>query len=65
MAATLALTNAIAKAGSTEPKAIAQALRTEQVATPFGPISFYAKGEPVGIGFSIYQVRDGRYVQVQ
>ena len=65
VAATLALTNAIAKAGSTEPKAIAQALRTEQVATPFGPISFDAKGEPVGIGFSIYQVRDGRYVQVQ
>ena len=65
VAATLALTNAIAKAGSTEPKAIAQALRTEKVATPFGPISFDAKGEPVGIGFSIYQVRDGRYVQVQ
>ena len=44
---------------------MAQALRTEKVATPFGPISFDAKGEPVGIGFSIYQVRDGRYVQVQ
>ena len=65
VAATLALTNAIAKAGSAKPEAIIAKLRTEQVATPFGSISFDAKGEPVGIGFSIYQVRNGEYVQVQ
>nr|WP_245529495.1 branched-chain amino acid ABC transporter substrate-binding protein [Desulfobulbus propionicus] len=65
IAATLALTHALAKAGSTDPEAVAQALRSEEVATPFGHIKFDAKGEPIGIGFSIYQVKDGQYVQVQ
>lgn len=65
IAATLALTNALAKAGSTDPEAVAKALRNEEVATPFGTIRFDAKGEPIGIGFSIYQVRDGQYVHVQ
>ncbi len=63
--ATLALTNAIAKAGSTDPDAIAKMLHTEEVDTPFGKIKFDAKGDPIGIGFSIYQVREQKYVQVQ
>ena len=65
VAATLALTNAIAKAGSTDPDAMAAAFRTNDVATPFGTIKFDAKGDPLGIGFSIYQVKNGQYVQVQ
>jgi len=65
IAATLTLTNAIARAGSTDPEAVAKVLRTEEVATPFGNIKFDAKGEPIGIGFSIYQVKGGQYVQVQ
>ncbi|MCL2458038.1 MAG: branched-chain amino acid ABC transporter substrate-binding protein [Desulfobulbus sp.] len=65
VAAALALTNAIAKAGSTDPEAVAPILRSEQVATPFGPIGFDAKGEPVGIGVSLYQVRNGQFVQVR
>ena len=63
--ATLALVNAIEKAGSTDPDAIAKALHTEAVETPFGKIKFDEKGDPIGIGFSIYQVKDGKYVQVQ
>jgi len=63
--ATLALTNAIAKAGSTDPKAVATALHNEEVDTPFGKIKFDDKGDPIGIGFSIYQVQEGKYVQVQ
>ena len=65
VAAALALTNAIAKAGSADPEAVAHALRTEEVATPFGAIKFDARGEPVGIGFSIYQVNNGQFVQVR
>jgi branched-chain amino acid transport system substrate-binding protein len=65
VAATLALTNAIATAGSTDPEAMASVLRTQKVATPFGDIQFDAKGEPIGIGFSIYQVQNGTYVQIQ
>jgi branched-chain amino acid transport system substrate-binding protein len=63
--AVLALTNAIAKAGSTDPEAVARALRTDEVDTPFGRIRFDDRGDPIGIGFSIYQVRDGKYVQVR
>lgn len=65
IAAALALTNALSKAGSTESAAVAKALQSYDVATPFGNIRFDAKGEPVGIGFSIYQVRNGQFVQVQ
>lgn len=65
IAAALALTHAMSKAGSAEPDAVAKALRSDEVATPFGNIKFDAKGEPVGIGFSIYQVQNGQFVQVQ
>jgi branched-chain amino acid transport system substrate-binding protein len=65
IAAALALTHAIRKAGSTESDAVARALQNYDVSTPFGNIRFDAKGDPVGIGFSIYQVRNGQFVQVQ
>ena len=64
VAAALALTNALAKAGSTSPDALAKALHSEEVATPFGTIKFDAKGDPIGIGFSVYQVQNGQYVQI-
>lgn len=63
--ATLALTHALTKSGSTDQEAVAKALRSEKVATPFGAIQFDATGEPIGIGFSIYQVQNGQYVQVR
>jgi len=65
VAAALALTNALAKAGSTDPAAIAKVLHTEDVATPFGKIHFDEKGDAIGVGFSMYQVKDGQYVQVK
>jgi branched-chain amino acid transport system substrate-binding protein len=65
VAATLALTNALAKAGSTDQAAIAKVLQSENVPTPFGDIRFDKKGDAIGVGFSIYQVKDGKYVQVQ
>ena len=65
VAATLALTNALAKAGSINQETMAKVLRSDKVATPFGAIQFDAKGEPIGIEFSIYQVQNGQYVQVR
>lgn len=65
VAASLALTHALAKAGSTDPAALAKVLHNDEVATPFGHIKFDAKGEPIGIGFSLYQVKNGQYVQVR
>ena len=65
IAASLALTNALAQAGSTDPEAIARILHEQEAATPLGNIKFDPTGEPIGIGFTMYQVQDGRYVQVQ
>jgi len=63
-AAALAVTNALAKAGSTDSGEIAAVLKGEDVATPFGNIRFDERGDATGVGFSVYQVRDGKYVQV-
>jgi len=64
-AATQALLNAIEKAGSTDYDAVAKALKTEYVETPLGKIKFDSKGDAIGIGFSIYQVQNGKYVEMK
>ena len=62
-AAALALLNAIEKAGSTEYSAVEKALRSEYIDTPVGNISFDAKGDAIGVGFSMYKVVNGVYVE--
>ena len=64
-AATQALLNAIEKAGSTEYNAVEKALRTQFVETPLGKIRFDERGDAVGVGFSMYQVQNGVYVEMQ
>ncbi|MCK4467101.1 MAG: branched-chain amino acid ABC transporter substrate-binding protein [Desulfobacterales bacterium] len=64
-AATQALLNAIEKAGSTEYNAVSKALKTEYVETPLGKIKFDNKGDATGIGFSIYQVQSGKYIEIK
>jgi branched-chain amino acid transport system substrate-binding protein len=64
-AATLALLNAIEKAGSTDYDALRKALQTNDVDTPLGKIRFDAKGDATGVGFSIYQVKNGKYVELK
>lgn len=63
--ATLAVVNAIEKAGSTEYDALVKALTTEYVQTPLGSISFDRLGDAIGVGFSMYQVVNGRYVEIK
>ena len=63
--AALALTHAIEKAGTTDSQAVAAVLKSEEVATPFGNIRFDEMGDAIGVGFSVYQVRNGEYVQIQ
>ncbi|HWR97916.1 MAG TPA: branched-chain amino acid ABC transporter substrate-binding protein [Candidatus Methanoperedens sp.] len=60
-----ALLNAIAKAGTTDQAAVAKALRTEYVETPLGRIRFDARGDAEGVGFAMYRVRNGAYVEVK
>ena len=64
-AATQALLNAIQKAGSTDYDAIVKALRTDYVDTPLGKIKFDDRGDAIGVGFSVYQVKDGKYVELK
>jgi len=63
--ATLALLNAIENAGSTDYDAIIKALRTIPVDTPLGKIRFDDKGDAIGVGFSMYQVQNGIYKEIQ
>lgn len=63
--AALALLNAVDQAGSTEFEAIKKALQTSDVDTPLGTIRFDEKGDAVGVGFTMYQVKDGKYVEVK
>jgi len=63
--AALALLNAIQKAGSTDYDAIVKVLHTDYVETPVGRIRFDKRGDAEGVGFSVYQVQHGKYVQIQ
>jgi len=63
--ATLALLNAIEKAGSTNYNAIKQALHNKYVKTPLGNIRFDKRGDAVGVDFSMYQVKNGQYVELK
>jgi branched-chain amino acid transport system substrate-binding protein len=64
-AATQALLNGIEQAGSTEYSAVEKALRTQFVETPLGKIRFDDSGDAVGVGFSMYQVQNGEYVELK
>lgn len=63
-AATLCLLEAIQKAGSTDFAAVSKALRSNWFETPLGKISFDENGDAKGIGFAMYQVQKGVYVEV-
>lgn len=63
--AMLAMTNAIAKAGSTDLDALKAVLQSEKVDTPVGSISFDEKGDAIGVGFAVYQVQDGVFVELK
>ncbi len=64
-AAAQVLLNAIEKAGSTEIEALTKALRSEYMETPLGSIRFDERGDAIGVGFSMFQVRNGAYVEVK
>ena len=64
VAAALALTNCIRVAGTTETEQLAKTLRTQATATPFGEIMFDKNGDAIGVGYSMYVVKKGQFVQV-
>ena len=62
--AALSIINAIAAADSVDADAIVDALHTQAVDTPMGSITFDEQGDAKGVGFAIYQVQDGVYVEL-
>lgn len=60
-----ALFSAIEKAGSlTDFEAIKKHLQEDTVETVMGPIHFDEKGDVIGVGFTMYEIKDGKYVEV-
>jgi branched-chain amino acid transport system substrate-binding protein len=65
VSAAIALLTAIQNAGSTDYDAIVNALHTKEVETPVGNIKFDKRGDAIGVGFAMYQVKNGQYVEVK
>ncbi|MCF6246696.1 MAG: branched-chain amino acid ABC transporter substrate-binding protein [Desulfobacula sp.] len=63
-AAVQSLAAAAEKAGSLDFDKMKAALISNKVETPLGKIGFDKRGDVIGAGFSVYQVSDGKYVQV-
>ncbi len=64
-AAMQAALNAIKVAGGTDYAKLSHALKNSYVETTVGKIKFDSKGDAEGVGFSVYQVKDGKFVEVQ
>ena len=64
-AATLAAVNAIKVAGGTDYDALGKALKSSTVETTVGKIKFDAKGDAEGVGFSVYQVKNGAFAEIK
>ncbi len=65
VSATIALLTAIKNAGSTDYDAIVKALRTKEADTPLGSIKFDNRGDAIGVGFAMYQVKNGQYIELK
>jgi branched-chain amino acid transport system substrate-binding protein len=63
--AALALLKAVENAGSTDYDKVSEALRSQYVDTAVGKIKFDAKGDAEGVGFAVYQVQGGKYVEIK
>jgi branched-chain amino acid transport system substrate-binding protein len=64
-AAATALLEGIQKAGGTDYASLSKVLRSEHFDTPLGKISFDQHGDVIGVGFSMYQVQNGTYVEIK
>lgn len=65
VAAWQALVAAIQKAGGTDYAALEKALKGNLVETSVGRIKFDAHGDAEGVGFAVYQVRNGTFAEVK
>ncbi len=61
----MALLAAVEKAGSTDYDAVTKVLHSEYVETPIGKIKFDSRGDAEGVGFTIYKVENGSFVELK
>ncbi len=64
-AALQAALNAIQASGGTDYAGLEKALRSNFVETTVGKIKFDGRGDAEGVGFSVYQVRQGKFAEVK
>ena len=64
-AAMQAALNAIKVAGGTDYAALEKALKSSYVDTAVGKIKFDKKGDAEGVGFSVFQVKGGKFVELK
>jgi branched-chain amino acid transport system substrate-binding protein len=64
-AAVTAMLEGIQIAGTTEFDALSKTLRGNYFETPLGRISFDARGDAIGVGFAVFQVQNGEYVEIK
>ncbi len=62
-AAAQVLLNAVEVAKSTDTDKLLEVLRTKRLDTPAGSIMFSKNGDPLGVGLSMFQVQNGKYVE--
>jgi len=63
--ASQALFSALEKVGNTtDLEAIKNHLNTDTVETVMGPIRFDSKGDVIGAGFKLYEIKDGKFLEV-
>lgn len=61
----MALFNAVKKSGSLESDSIQKFLKRSHVETPLGTITFDGRGDVSGYGFSLFQVKNGVFVEIR
>jgi len=64
-AAMQTILNAIKESGGTDYAGLEKALRSSYVDTAVGKIKFDAKGDAEGVGFSVFQVQGGKFVELK
>lgn len=66
VAAAITLTTAVENAGgSTDKKKVAAELHSKIAVTPFGEIKFDERGDAIGVGYTMYTVKEGKFKQVE
>jgi branched-chain amino acid transport system substrate-binding protein len=64
-AAATAMLEGIQIAGAADFESVSKALRSNYFDTPLGRISFDERGDAIGVGFAVFQVQNGQYVEVE